>query len=70
MPAGLFRSEGGWVHVDYGTGTTIPVPRPKYDANGYGPDFDELPSEAEYWAAEEKKEDDAQTLKSRSVRPT
>jgi hypothetical protein len=70
MPVGLFRSEGGWVQVDYGTGTTIPVPRPKYEANGYKPDFDKLPSEAEYWAAEEKKEDDAQALKARSAPPT
>jgi hypothetical protein len=59
MPIGRFRGEGGWVEVDYGTGTTIPVPRSKYEANGYKPDFDKLPSEAEYWAAENKKEDDA-----------
>jgi len=58
MPVGLFREEG-WVQVDYGTGTTIPVPRSKYEANGYKPDFDKLPSGAEYWAAEEKKKDDA-----------
>ena len=58
MPVGLFREEG-WVQVDYGTGTTIPVPRSKYEANGYKPDFDKLPSEAEYWAAEKKTEDDA-----------
>jgi len=54
MPVGLFRSDGGWVQVDYGTGTTIPVPRSKYEANGYKPDFDKLPSESEYRAAEEK----------------
>ena len=60
MPVGLFRSEGGWVHVDYGTGTTIPVTRLKYEANGYKPDFDKLPSEAEYLAAaENKRENDA-----------
>jgi hypothetical protein len=58
MPVGLFRSDGGWVQVDYGTGTTIPVTRSKYEANGYKPDF-ELPSEAEYQAAENKKEDPA-----------
>jgi hypothetical protein len=58
MPVGLFREEG-WVQVDYGTGTTIPVPRSKYEANGYKPDFDKLPSEAEYWAIEKKKEDDS-----------
>jgi hypothetical protein len=39
MPVGLFRSEGAWVQVNYGTRTTIPVPRPKYEANGYKPDF-------------------------------
>jgi hypothetical protein len=58
MPVGLFRGEEGWAQVDYGTGATIPVPRSKYEANGYKPDFDKLPSEAEYWAAEKKKEDD------------
>jgi hypothetical protein len=57
MPVGLFRGEEGWVQVDYGTGTTIPVPRSKYELNKYEPDFDELPSEAEYWAAEKKKDD-------------
>jgi hypothetical protein len=59
MAVGLFRSEDGSVQVDYGTGTTIPVLRSKYEAIGYKPDFDKLPSEAEYWAAETKKEDDA-----------
>jgi hypothetical protein len=48
MPVGLSRGEEGWVQVDYGTGTTIPVPRSKYEANKYKPDFDKLPSEAEY----------------------
>ena len=38
MPVGLFRSEDGWAQVDYGTGTTIPVTRSKYEANGYKPD--------------------------------
>jgi hypothetical protein len=59
MPVGLFRSDGGWVQVDYGTGTTIPVPRSKYEANRYKPNFDQLPTEAEYRAAEDKKDDDA-----------
>jgi len=55
---GMFRSEEGWVQVDYGTGN-IPIPRSKYEENQYKPDFDKLPSEAEYLAAEKKKEDDA-----------
>jgi hypothetical protein len=58
MPVGLFRSEDGGVQVDYGTGTTFPIPRPTYEANGYKPDFDQLPSEAECQAAEEKEDDD------------
>ena len=58
MPVGMFRSEEGWVQVDYGTGN-IPIPRSKYEEIGYKPDFDKLPSEAEYLAAEKKKEDDA-----------
>jgi hypothetical protein len=51
MPVGMFRSEEGWVQVDYGTGN-IPIPRSKYEENKYKPDFDKLPSEAEYLAAE------------------
>ena len=55
MPVGMFRSEEGWVQVDYGTGGSIPITRSKYEENKYKPDFDKLPSEAEYWAAEKKK---------------
>jgi hypothetical protein len=58
MHVGMFRSEEGWVQVDYGTGN-IPIPRSKYEENGYKPDLDKLPSDAEYLAAEKKKEDDA-----------
>jgi hypothetical protein len=59
MPAGMFRSEEGWVQVDYdGTGN-IPIPRSKYEENKYKPDFDKLPTEVEYLAAEKKKEDNA-----------
>jgi hypothetical protein len=47
MPVGLFRDEEGSVQVNYGTGATIPIPRSRYEANGYKPDFDKLPSEAE-----------------------
>jgi hypothetical protein len=61
MPVGLFRDEEGSVQVNYGTGATIPIPRSRYEANGYKPDFDKLPSEAEYWAAEKKKEGDARS---------
>jgi hypothetical protein len=57
MFVGLFRRDGGVQVVDDVTGTSIPVTRSKYEANGYKPDFDKLPSEAEYWAAGDKKDD-------------
>ena len=58
MAVGMFRSEEGWVPFDYGTGS-IPIPRSKYEENKYKPDYDQLPSEAEYRAAQKKNEEDA-----------
>jgi len=55
MPVGLFRSEDGWAQVDYGTGTTIRSHAQGTRANGYKPDFDKLPSEAEYRAQRKRK---------------
>ena len=34
MPVGMFRSEEGWVQVDYGTGGSNPITRSKYEENG------------------------------------
>ena len=39
MPVGMFRSEEGWVRVDYGTGGSIPITRSKYEENKYKPDL-------------------------------
>jgi len=39
------------LHYD---GSNIPIPRSKYEENGYKPDFDELQLQADYWAAQEK----------------
>jgi hypothetical protein len=39
--------------------TKGPEAASEIEANGYKPDFDKFPSEAEYRAAEDKKEDDA-----------
>jgi len=50
---GMFRTDDGSVQVDY-DGNNISIPRSKYEKNGYDPAFDELPLEAEYWAAQEK----------------
>ena len=52
MATGMFRTPDGSVQVDY-DGSNIPIPRSKYDQNGYKPDFDKLPLEADYWAAQE-----------------
>ena len=52
MATGMFRTDDGLVQVDY-DGNNIPIPRSKYEKNGYKPAFDELPLEAEYWAAQE-----------------
>jgi hypothetical protein len=41
------------VQVDY-DGSNIPIPRLKYEKNGYKPDYDKLPLEAEYWASQEE----------------
>jgi hypothetical protein len=53
MATGVFRTSDGSVQVDY-DGITIPIPRSRYEKNGYKPGFDELPLEADYWAAQEK----------------
>src|ERR1700675_4220459 len=53
MPTGLFKALDHSVQVDY-DGVSIPIPRSTYEKNGYKPDFDSLPPEAEYRAAKEK----------------
>jgi hypothetical protein len=53
MAIGMFRTGDGSVQVDY-DGNNIPIPRSKYEENGYKPAFDELPLEADYWAAQER----------------
>jgi hypothetical protein len=47
MTVGLYRTIEGLVQVDY-DGNDIPIPRAKYEENGYRPDFDALLTEAEY----------------------
>jgi hypothetical protein len=53
MATGMFRTADGSVQVDY-DGNNIPIPRSKYEENGYKPEFDKLPLEADYWAEQEK----------------
>jgi hypothetical protein len=53
MPTGLFRTPDQSVQVEY-DGVSIPIPRSTYEKNGYKPDFDKLPLEDDYKAAQEK----------------
>ena len=53
MPTGLFRTTDQSAQVEY-DGISIPIPRSTYEKNGYKPDFDKLPLEDEYKAAQEK----------------
>jgi hypothetical protein len=51
VPTGLFRTDDGEVQVDC-DGTYIPALEVR--RNGYQPDFNALPPEADYWAIQEK----------------
>jgi len=53
MPTGLFKTPDQSVQVEY-DGVSIPIPRSTYEKNGYKPDFDKLPLDDEYKAAQEK----------------
>jgi hypothetical protein len=52
MPIGLFKTADQSVQVDY-DGVSIPIPKSTYEKNGYKPDFDKLPTEDEYKAAQD-----------------
>jgi hypothetical protein len=56
MPTGLFRTTDQSAQVEYDS-VSIPIPRSTYEKNGYKPDFDKLPLEDEYKAAQEKLRD-------------
>lgn len=50
---------GGCGHIlDYGT-HSVPMPRKRYEENGYQPPFETLPSEPEYLAAQQKAQNGA-----------
>jgi hypothetical protein len=53
MATGVFRFTDGSVQVEY-DGISIPIPRSKYEENGYKPNFNDLPLETDYWAAQEE----------------
>ena len=45
---GLYR-DGGWAQVSDGK-NSIPIPRDRYEENGYEPPCDRLPTKEEYEA--------------------
>jgi hypothetical protein len=53
MATGMYRRSDGFAQVDY-DGSSIPVSRSKYEENGYKPEFDKLPQEADYLASQEQ----------------
>ncbi len=48
-PFGIFRRPGGWVEVRH-DGATAPMPADIYMRDGIWPEYDRLPSEAQYLA--------------------
>jgi hypothetical protein len=52
-PPDYLKHQISQVQVEY-DGVSIPIPRSTYEKNGYKPDFDKLPLEDEYKAAQEK----------------
>jgi hypothetical protein len=53
MPKGLYRDEDGWVMVDYGNHQAM-IPRDQYEAKGYEPPYEKLPTEEQYRAQDLK----------------
>ncbi len=51
MAKGLYRDSDGWVMVDYGT-NRAPIPRDRYDEQGYAPPYDALPTQEQYEASQ------------------
>lgn len=49
MTGGLYR-DGDWAQVSDGK-NAVPVPRDQYEAKGYQPAFDDLPTREEYEAS-------------------
>ncbi|MGD9913859.1 MAG: hypothetical protein AB7S80_07245 [Rhizobiaceae bacterium] len=49
MATGLYRDETDWVMVLYDK-NSMPMSRTDYEDRGYEPEFDKLPTKAEYEA--------------------
>ena len=55
MPIGSFKTADQSVQVDY-DGVSIPIARSTYENRGYKPDFDKLPFEDDYRAAQDNQD--------------
>lgn len=51
---GLYRDTDGWAYVVYDEKNGAPIPRERYEENGYEPDFNDLPTKAEYDSAQSR----------------
>lgn len=58
MAKGIYRTVDGFVQVHFGTHST-PMPRARYQEEGYQPPFETLPSEPDYFAAQQKAQNGA-----------
>ena len=64
MAKGIYRTVDGFVQVDFGTHST-PMPRARYQDEGYNPPFEMLPSEPDYLAAQQKAQNGAKRVTDR-----
>ena len=49
MPQGLWK-EANWAQISDNGKISIPITRDQYEAKGYHPPFDQLPTKAQYEA--------------------
>ena len=54
MATGLYKDNGGWVHVSYNGKFEMPIKRSDYEDRGYKPPYRSLPSKQEYAKANAK----------------
>jgi hypothetical protein len=70
MARGIFRTVDGLVQVAFNSVYSAPMYRVRYEQEGYQPPFETLPSEADYFAAQQKAQDRAKGPKGENDPPT
>lgn len=48
MPRGVYRDNGGWVHVNYEDRFEMSMHRSDYEEHDYKPSFESLPTKDKY----------------------